>query len=210
MNMWSVPLELGNRRNHHVNVHFFSPDGKARETQLLAPILYSRDVDIEHWHGYVNTPGRLKANVGFQIDGQVVQMPDESLLAAAYGDFAEDHVEASVVTNNKVSRTILLKSTDLGRSWKYYSTVASWFDLPEGRRGHGPQECGLARLADGRILAIFRTQSRKNLFQCWSDDDGRTWTKPVDSVAHDKRGYHIVLATQRVVIGGLVIRDSGA
>lgn len=94
------------------------------------------------------------------------------------------HKNANTITLSAliiVGRTILLRSTDFGRSWNYYSTVASWFDLPEGRRGHGAKESGLVRLADGRLLAIFRTQSGKNLFQCWSDDDGRTWTKPVDS-----------------------------
>jgi len=78
-------------------------------------------------------------------------------------------------------RLALIRSSDGGKSWNEYSTIAAvepgekpW----PGMGSEGPCESGLARLADKRLYSIFRTGSDGFIGNAWSSDDGKTWTKP--------------------------------
>ena len=82
---------------------------------------------------------------------------------------------------------MLIRSSDGGKTWKEYSTIAAsdpkrwpWMGI------EGPNETALVRLADNRLYAVFRTggsSSLEGLGQAWSSDDGKTWTPPT-SMAH--------------------------
>ena len=78
-------------------------------------------------------------------------------------------------------RLVLIRSRDGGKTWNEYSTMAAiapgekpWPWMGED----GPCEAGMVRLADKRLLTIFRTGSKGFLGQAWSADDGKTWTPP--------------------------------
>ncbi|MCB4208912.1 sialidase family protein [Arthrobacter sp. UM1] len=86
------------------------------------------------------------------------------------------------------------ESQDRGASWRIASTVASdsslGWDSGPGPQTEGFDEPSLARLADGRLLAVVRRSAPIDPAVCRgqgrgleivtleSDDDGRTWTNP--------------------------------
>jgi hypothetical protein len=100
---------------------------------------------------------------------------DGNLLAPVYYTAERDQ---------RYYRLALIRSSDGGKSWSEYSTVAAvepgekpW----PGMGGEGPCEAGIVRLADKRLYAIYRTGSDGFIGQAWSSDDGKTWTKPAST-----------------------------
>ena len=117
---------------------------------------------------------------GFSV-GKIVQLPNGDLLGTLYGNLRGD---------DNWYRTMILRSTDLGQSWRYRASVAFSPDDPDPQLAG--QYCGycepsLALLSDRKLLCIMRTQGThypgeyRPLYQCWSDDLGKTWTEPVVS-----------------------------
>ncbi len=116
--------------------------------------------------------------------GKIVQLATGDLLATMYGNLEGD----------TQYRTMIVRSTDRGRTWQYRATVA--YDPndpnPELSIGMGKycEYCGycepsLALLPDGQLLCMMRTQGAQHppdyrpMYTSWSDDEGRTWTKPI-------------------------------
>ncbi len=119
----------------------------------------------------------------FLAKGKIVQLPSGDLLGTIYGNLKGD----------TQYRTMIARSTDLGQSWQYHATVAYSPNDPDPELAGG--YCGycepsLALLSNGQLLCIMRTQGTqfpgeyRPLYQCWSDDLGKTWTKPVLSEPH--------------------------
>ena len=115
--------------------------------------------------------------------GKIVQLPDGGLLAPMYGNLKGD----------VQYRTMLVRSADGGLTWKYYATVAYQANDPNPELVGG--FCGycepsLARLSDGRLVCVMRTQGThlpaeyRPLYISWSSDLGKTWTKPVPTQPH--------------------------
>jgi len=120
---------------------------------------------------------------GLFIHRTLMEMPDGSLLATAYGWFKEDTVPSSYMKNMDKFRSLLLRSKDRGRNWSLVSTIA--VDHTMGEEGFN--EPVLIRLSQGkhkgRFIVLLRTGSNKAkcpnpLYQTESDDDGKTWIKP--------------------------------
>jgi hypothetical protein len=97
------------------------------------------------------------------------------------------------VTTEKMpnsTASVLIRSSDGGKSWREYSTIAA----PDPKRFPWMAEAtetALVRLADHRLYAVFRTAAdptkgnrfrnglyHEGLGQAWSSDDGKTWTPP--------------------------------
>jgi len=106
------------------------------------------------------SPGWLSAGVGGP--GQSVQLENGDLVAISEGRFRGD----------KKDRTFVLTSADKGASWSYLSTVACDPEMDF-------HEAYMIRVPDGRLLCMLRTGSFKPMYQCWSSDQGKTWSKPV-------------------------------
>jgi hypothetical protein len=94
----------------------------------------------------------------------IVEALDHSLLATMYWRLAGDTLD----------RSILVRSTDRGTTWTYYSTIG--YDPTVG--GEGLNEPCLVRLADNALLCLMRNQSGRPMFLSRSTDDGKTWTAP--------------------------------
>jgi hypothetical protein len=94
----------------------------------------------------------------------LIEALDGSLLANMYGRFKGDVLD----------RSILMRSTDCGRSWRYYSTIG--YDPTVG--GEGLNEPCMVRLANQNLFCFMRNESGKPMFHARSTDDGKTWSKP--------------------------------
>lgn len=115
---------------------------------------------------------------GTAVRGNIVEMPDGSLLLPFYG---AKHL-------NELSRVGLMKSDDRGESWYTFSEMG--FD-PTGEKNY--LEPNLYRTESGRLIGLFRTQSDflipgvdfektyLNLHIAVSEDDGRTFA-PVEEI----------------------------
>ena len=115
--------------------------------------------------------------------GKIVQLPSGVLLATLYGNFKGD----------AQYRTMVVRSTDNGRTWKYQGTAGY---APKDPDPHligaycGYCEPSLALLSDGQLLCIMRTQGShypgeyRPLYQSWSKDLGKTWTRPRPAKPH--------------------------
>ncbi len=126
---------------------------------------------------------------GFVFNGQSVRSEDGGYLATLYGTFEGD----------KRYSLVLVASAD-GQAWRVRGVIAGP-DCPlEGQEG--PCESAICRLADGRLMCVFRLSSFVPYGQCWSDDDGKTWTSPVAMQAHSVEPSLQVMGDGTVALSG--------
>jgi hypothetical protein len=79
-------------------------------------------------------------------------------------------------------RSILVESTDEGKTWHFVSTIGYAHD----KQIDGLCEPALCRVADGTLLCMLRRHgvAKGNMAQCRSTDNGRTWSAPELQIAH--------------------------
>jgi len=125
---------------------------------------------------------RGEGGLGF-AKGKMVQLPNGDLLSPMGGAWEGDGV----------ARSWIVRSTDQGRTFKYYATIDySPQDLNPELPGHyiGSDEPSIAMLPNGQMVAMLRKQyahyagEYKPMAVCWSDDVGKTWTKPITTKPH--------------------------
>lgn len=104
-----------------------------------------------------------------------IEMPDGSILMGVIG--------YGLNKDSKTTGSIMLRSTDKGKTWSYLSTIAS----DEGDKLGGFVEPGIVRTKTGRIVAALRNKGPENaIWVTYSDDNGKTWV-PVyktDMIGH--------------------------
>lgn len=127
---------------------------------------------------------------GFGFNGQTLRSKDGCYLATLYGHFKEDRRYSLV----------LVESCD-GIQWKYRTTVAG--DDCKLQGDEGPCESAVCRLTDGRLMCVFRLASNVPYGQTFSDDEGRTWTKPVAMAnAFSVQPSLTVMSDGKIVLSG--------
>lgn len=93
-----------------------------------------------------------------------IEMPDGSIVMGVIG--------YGLNKDPQTSGSIMLRSTDKGKTWQYLSTIAS---DPGGKLG-GFVEPGIVRTKTGRIVAGLRNHDPDAaIWMTYSDDDGKTW-----------------------------------
>lgn len=111
----------------------------------------------------IDTKGMPFNNVEGPTDAPI-EMPDGSIVMGviAYSPFGQVGNAASV----------LLRSGDKGKTWKYVSIIAS---DSTGKLG-GFVEPGIVRTKTGRLVAGLRNAGPdQNVYITYSDDDGKSW-----------------------------------
>jgi hypothetical protein len=129
----------------------------------------------------------------------VIELPDRSLLMIA------NDVRREAGKTRPWATAYCLRSTDRGVTWTKRSNI-------EDGSAHGLHflEPGWVRLRSGRIIAMLRTRAEIQgaqreqppagfLFQSVSDDDGRTWSKPVSTQIYGFPAHLIELRDGRVL-----------
>lgn len=118
---------------------------------------------------------------GPAFDHSIVQLSDGSLLGAMYGYFKTDTVLCPTFDPEwklYKYRTIVVRSTDRGKTWDYRATVA--YDPEVGLESFC--EADLLVLPEGEVLCFMRTGGSGGrytpLYLARSADDGKTWSKP--------------------------------
>ena len=114
--------------------------------------------------------------------GKITELANGDLLAPMYGNLKED----------TQYRTMIVRSTDRGRTWHYQATVA--YDPKDPNPELIGEYCGycessLVLLPNGQLLCLLRTQGSQHapyrpLYASWSSDEGKTWTKPTPTNPH--------------------------
>lgn len=102
--------------------------------------------------------------------GNILPLGDGRLFATVYGRFAGDEALAL--------RVFAVTSGDGGFTWRYLSNVAGPEDVPDAPKKPRPSESNTVRLADGRLMCVYRVGSYLEYRKSYSGDEGRTWTKP--------------------------------
>jgi BNR repeat-like domain len=92
----------------------------------------------------------------------VIERDDGDLLATMHTSFRGD----------KKIRTVVLHSTDKGHHWRYLATVAADEAVPT----EGFTEPVMAKMPDGHLLCVMRTDGHQPLVMSRSEDDGKTWS----------------------------------
>ena len=114
---------------------------------------------------------------------KMIQLPNGDLLAAMQGLHKGD----------SKARTTICVSSDQGHKWRHYATVAyDPKDLNPDLPGQylGYCEPTITMMSNGQMICVMRTQyahppaEYKPMAVCWSDDKGKTWTKPVTTQPH--------------------------
>lgn len=116
--------------------------------------------------------------------GNIQTLPDRRWIAPVYGCYASDPrtTDSPIPDMRRMARftTELMTSSDEGRTWKWFSRIATPSDVPD-ECIEGPTEVQLYQF-DDFWRVIFRTCALKNLFQpmrfAESRDGGATWTNP--------------------------------
>lgn len=104
----------------------------------------------------------------------------------------------------KMQQALVMASQDEGRTWRYFSTIAEppLGDNPKEKGYGGPSETAMIELANGDLMAVFRVGSGGAwpLYQSYSSDGGKIWTKSERTVA-----YSVEPSMLRIQNGAIVL-----
>ncbi|HUZ45334.1 MAG TPA: sialidase family protein [Terriglobia bacterium] len=172
---WTDPYPQGQARNFHLTLTKFSQSGMEIQQRRNVPLRMSETIQMTatKLFGRQVQDGELAREPVVVAWGPILKSRRGGLMAPVYYTAERDP---------RYYRLALIRSNDGGGSWREGSTIAAvepgakpW----PGMGSEGPCEAGLVRLADGRLLALFRTGGDGFIGAAWSSDDGGKWTSPV-------------------------------
>lgn len=127
-----------------------------------------------NFYGSTDDGGRPHA--AMRLHRRILELPGGDLLTTIYGWMMGDNAPSSYQPKMKKTRVMLFRSRDKGRHWDFVSTVA--VDPTVGTEGFG--EPVINRVSGGRhpgrLICMIRTG--QDLYDNYSDDEGKTWSKP--------------------------------
>ncbi|MBM3264685.1 MAG: exo-alpha-sialidase [candidate division Zixibacteria bacterium] len=154
------PLKRRNRRNLVADGTIVRLDAAGRVSTQPVPVQFlDFPVDFADYH---------TDELALLTNGNILPLRDGRLMTTLYG----------TLLGEQKYRLYAITSGDGGFTWRYHAQVASWEDIPDGPEG--PDESHTTRLADGRLLCVYRVGSRREypLHKSYSADDGLSWSKP--------------------------------
>jgi hypothetical protein len=156
------PLTPGNRRNTRADGTIITyADGTV--TAEPTPVRFlDFPEDLDHYN---------QDELFLLTSGNVLSLADGDLFTTLYGRFGTD-------TENHHYDCVAVCSDDGGFTWHYRSHVATWRSMPGSPEG--PNESNTVRLADGRLMCVYRVgwNRQQHYHRSFSADEGHTWTQP--------------------------------
>jgi len=150
------PAGPTDKRNAHADGTVVTLDKTGALTLASAPVTFSGfPRDLADYH---------TGEVYLLTNGNILALEDGRLFTTAYGKCAGDTLDSIWA----------LTSADGGVTWTYGATVASGAAIQGATEG--ANESNTVRLADGRLLCIFRTGG--DYHKSYSADGGATWSPP--------------------------------
>lgn len=141
---------------------------------LQGPFEISFTIPGVNFRGSSDDYGRSHEAV--RLHRRILELPNGDLLTTLYGWFQGDVATSTYMPTMRRTRSVLLRSHDVGCTWNLVSTIAVGPAI--GTEGFG--EPVLARVSagphTGRLRCFMRTGA--DLYESWSDDDGHSWVEP--------------------------------
>ena len=174
---WVSSLFAGPSEQLHMTLTKFSSGGMEFTQSRDVPLRTSQPIQLSHTELYDRKvqDGQLATQPGFVPWGPIIEALNGDLMATVYYTADRDP---------RYYRLALIRSSDGGKTWSEYSTIAAVEPGEQpwpGMGDEGPCEAGMVRLADKRLYAMFRTGGDGYIGNGWSVDDGKTWTKPAST-----------------------------
>jgi formylglycine-generating enzyme required for sulfatase activity len=160
---------------------------------LVGKTTFTVMVSTDDWQTVEPVEASLFVPLGkqFQPVRGLMELEDGALLMALYGwnhgdEVREDNTMFPIADQCYKTRVILVRSTDRGRSWSYFSTIFNHQAM--GREG--ANENTLVQLSTGDLFAALRTglhgftdplgraELDEPLLATWSRSGGESWSEP--------------------------------
>jgi sialidase-1 len=149
--------------------HLSEPEKRYLGTYIITSEDNGRTWSEPHYLDVGDMPFR---NVEGPTDAPI-EMPDGSILMGLIG--------YNISGDEQNRSSVMLRSTDKGKTWTYLSTIAT---DPGGKLG-GFVEPGLVRTKSGRIVVAMRNHGPDHaIYTTYSEDDGKTWVPVRKSAMH--------------------------
>ena len=185
--LMAIPAYLksdGDPQNFYANYTLLERGGRriVIEPRGVKVVDWPWPVARNNWYYFFpgDVPGTFPRRLYFHLyfDGNALEV-DGGLIATGY----------AMKEGDTMFQSIVMRSEDKGRTWKYLSTVADASGLPWD--AEGPNEITMIKLADGDLMSVHRVAALQNyegrkwfLRRAFSSDGGRSWTKPESLPAH--------------------------
>lgn len=136
---------------------------------------------------YSSTDDGGRPHAAMRLHRRILELPNGDLLTTIYGWQKGDNEPSGYTPTMNKTRVMLFRSTNKGKHWDFVSTIAA--DSKVGTEGFG--EPVIARVSKGkhkgRLISLMRTG--RELYKAISDNEGKTWSKPMPIVFADRDVY---------------------
>ncbi len=137
------------------------------------------DNSVDYFQAKLNDPELLRTAEGGLMPvvwwGNIAQLFDGSLVAGVYPTHYIDN--KGNISKGNVS---FYRSLNLGKTWDYVGRISFVADGIADKRSsdNAYEEPAFEVLTDGTFLCVMRTGSTSPMYQSFSKDKGRTWSRP--------------------------------
>lgn len=163
---------------------FYSTDGLKTVKGPVTAIF-----EIPHSNFYASSDDGGRPHVAMRLHRRIIEMPNGDLMTTIYGWQKGDKSPSDYEVHMIKTRVMVFRSSNKGRHWKYVSSITT---IPQTQT-EGFGEPVLNRVNKGkhagRLICMMRTG--RELFQCYSDNQGKTWSQPLPLIFADRDVYAI-------------------
>jgi len=143
-----------------------------RDVRITLPKPAARQKPDEEVKNFASLgPVKIKELAIALFNGDIIESRDGGLLTMMYGKFEGD----------RYFRSFVVRFDKQGKACKYVTTIAGDAEvvlLPGEEKTEGFTEPRMIRLRDSRLFVVMRRGSNNMMYRSWSEDDGKTWSKP--------------------------------
>ncbi|MEO5997620.1 MAG: sialidase family protein [Chitinophagaceae bacterium] len=143
--------------------------------------------NIPNANFYASSDDGGRPHVAMRLHRRIIELPNGDLLTTIYGCLDGDKEPAGYIPTMMKTRSMLFRSSNKGRHWDFISTIA--VDPKVGTEGF--DEPVLTRVSKGthkgRLICQMRTG--RDLYESFSDNEGRTWSKAIPRLYADLDVY---------------------